>query len=813
MRRQIQKRLLIELKHIYQDIRPESNQELINNLRTIESIFRDEFSEVRYKFYSELLDGIILAVSQFSQPIDDATRSEMFNLSRDLLKYVFNELIKEQEIQKDIVFLPYKASMWDSLESIWRAAYEDKEHCNAYVIPIPYADRKPDQTVAAWHCEADQYPDYVPVLDYRKVNLEEMHPDIIFIHNPYDNCNALTSVDSQYYSEELKKCTDKLVYVPYFVAQDVKPGDFDREENISHLITTPGVLNADLVVVQSENIRQVYINVLMRYTTQQDRKYWEERIVGLGSPKYDKILATTKKDVHVPKSWLKMIQKPDKTWKKIVFFNTGVSIVLKLKEKALDKIESNFKIFKENKDEVVLLWRPHPLMMATMAGMLPELQERYAEIVKKYKEENWGIYDDTADLNRAVALSDAYFGDGSSVLKLYVVTGNPIMYHYMLNSGQLTDSFKISNACYEGNRIWCTMFHDPNLYQIDLDSKELKVVTNILDEEDEVHSFIKILTYNDVLIFIQSTTNLLILMDRNTFHKERYKIPSTNKITPKLSQRFANWITYKDNLYIFGFDYNGIVKFNLKTRQLEIIDDFIKDLQVSNFNEEFCIYDYVQVDNKLFMPMINANAVLKFDMNNDTTEVHYVGDEKQRYMSGTYDGENIWLAPRDASLGDIVRWNPKTNEIKQFKDYLDENKRNAKYIFGDIFNIGNYIVMMSLQAIDSNLKINIDTEEITSFKDIFDARIYAGDKYACLHLADGNIFYIDGLNLVKYDFESDKAEKIPLKPSEEVLENIKQREKDRLKYIFSPRKDGLSATFSERPRLNVTHLIEFLKSV
>ena len=133
----------------------------------------------------------------------------------------------------------------------------------------------------------------------------------------------------------------------------------------------------------------------------------------------------------------------------------------------------------------------------------------------------------------------------------------------MRKPSKLTDTFKISNACYEDDHIWCTMFHDPNLYQIDLDSKELKVVTNILDEEDEVHSFIKILTYNDVLIFIQSATNLLILMDRNTFHKEKYKIPSSIEHSARLSQRFANWIIYKDNLYIFGFDYKGIVKFIL----------------------------------------------------------------------------------------------------------------------------------------------------------------------------------------------------------------------------------------------------------
>ena len=39
----------------------------------------------------------------------------------------------------------------------------------------------------------------------------------------------------------------------------------------------------------------------------------------------------------------------------------------------------------------------------------------------------WGIYDDTPDIDRAIALSDAYYGDMSSVVELYKVTGKPIM--------------------------------------------------------------------------------------------------------------------------------------------------------------------------------------------------------------------------------------------------------------------------------------------------------------------------------------------------------------------------------------------------
>lgn len=45
--------------------------------------------------------------------------------------------------RRSVVFLPYKASAWDSLESVWRAA-EANSDCDAYVIPIPYYYKNSD---------------------------------------------------------------------------------------------------------------------------------------------------------------------------------------------------------------------------------------------------------------------------------------------------------------------------------------------------------------------------------------------------------------------------------------------------------------------------------------------------------------------------------------------------------------------------------------------------------------------------------------------------------------------------------------------
>jgi len=113
--------------------------------------------------------------------------------------------------------------------------------------------------------------------------------------------------------------------------------------------------------------------------------------------------------------------------KKIIFYNTSINALLRYNEQMLVKMKDVFRIFKENREEIALLWRPHPLIKDTIESMRPKLWSEYQQIVQQYQEEGWGIYDDSTDLDRAIALSDAYYGDQSSVVQLCQKAGMPVM--------------------------------------------------------------------------------------------------------------------------------------------------------------------------------------------------------------------------------------------------------------------------------------------------------------------------------------------------------------------------------------------------
>lgn len=346
-------------------------------------------------------------------------------LRQKLLKVV-NSVKNDIPTKIEAVFLPYKASMWDSLESVWKAADEDPD-CDAYVIPIPYYDKNPDGSFREMHYEGDQYPEYVPIVRYENYDFEVRKPDMIFIHNPYDENNYVTSVHPSFYSKKLKEYTEKLVYIPYFILGEIKPDDQQAVDGMKHFCLVPGVINADKVVVQSEDMRQVYIKVLTDAFGKETREYWSQKVLGLGSPKVDKVLNTRKEDLEIPEEWLRIIRKPDGSWKKIILYNISVSAFLQHNEKMLEKIKDVLWIFWENRDEVALLWRPHPLIKATIESMRPHLWEAYRKLVEGYCMAGFGIYDDSPDMDRAVIVSDAYYGDWSSIVHLYQKTGKPVM--------------------------------------------------------------------------------------------------------------------------------------------------------------------------------------------------------------------------------------------------------------------------------------------------------------------------------------------------------------------------------------------------
>lgn len=367
--------------------------------------------------YQAIISAIYLAMETKKALNVDKINEQLVLLLDNLDNSFTKECICEK---KEIVFMPYKASMWDSLESVWQAACQDTK-ANVTVVSVPYFDKNPDGSFGQMQDEIDLYPSYVNIVKASEYNFESIQPDMIFIHNPYDEYNTVTSVDPRFYASNLKNYTNQLVYIPYFVLEE----GISNVDSVSHFAKTPGVIHASKVIVQSSKIRKLYIEALIREFGVETSQIWEERIKDWGSPKFDAIHQINEQELD--ETWYKKIYAKDGTRKKIILYNTSLAALLQNPKAMLQKIIHVLDEFEKRKEDICLWWRPHPLMLSTLQSMHPYLAPMYQKIVDNYQTKNFGIYDDTADLNRAIASADAYYGDHSSLVELCELKGIPIM--------------------------------------------------------------------------------------------------------------------------------------------------------------------------------------------------------------------------------------------------------------------------------------------------------------------------------------------------------------------------------------------------
>jgi len=343
-------------------------------------------------------------ISRINSTVDD---------NYTLIKELKNQVLKiEDSIRNyikpdkfEIVFLPYKAAMFDCMESIWLAAKNDPQ-CDVCVVPIPFYEKNPDGSLGKMNYEGYQYPDYVEIIDWQQYNIKERCPDAIVTHNIYENSALAASIHPDFDAARLKKYTDLLIYIPYFVNSDDISNDY--------FVAVKGNISP-------ERIRKSCISTFNKSKEDEDNQGETEysKHASHGSPRYDKIINAKRRDFPLPQEWERLIG-----GKKVILYNTANSALINNDiNKWLDKLTYVLDTFRKC-DDVVLWWRPHLLIEAHLRSTL---FDEYKQIVKNYKREDFGIFDNSPDLHRAIVWSDAYYGDGGNLLSLYGVTGKPIM--------------------------------------------------------------------------------------------------------------------------------------------------------------------------------------------------------------------------------------------------------------------------------------------------------------------------------------------------------------------------------------------------
>ncbi|MCL2391769.1 MAG: hypothetical protein FWC66_04055 [Oscillospiraceae bacterium] len=560
----------------------------------------------------------------------------------------------EKSIKKEIVFFPYKASMWDCMESVWEAAQAD-DRCFVTVVPIPYFDKDKNGNFATYYYEGNYFPDYVDVTFYKNFNIEAIKPDIAYIHNPYDDRNYVTSVHPSYYSRRLKEHVQTLVFVPYYVSQST-PGPA--------LAASASIMAADAIVAYSQSEARAYRIQGARC-----------KIAALGSPKIDKILSFERNMPEIPDKWSIL------KGKKIFFFNTSIASLLRFGANYMRKIRAVVNLF-ERRNDAALIWRPHPLTLSTITSMRPELLGEYALVENMTTKLKNTIVDDTHDMSLALALADAYIGDvSSSLVCLFAITGKPL---FMLNFNMpiapteeelicLSATDALSAPCVDGKHAWVFCTSVNAMCTLDLSTGRATVISSVPVEANAPERYGQPVKKGNTLLFPPMRSMQWAEYDIQSRTWNKYPLP---QIAQPVTQRGACLITAFDTTEyaIFApFHSKAFSKYDKVTGEISYHADWYDEFKSYVYNPDYGLFGSASklIEESLFFPSKQANIVLELNVISMKTKIHKVGVAHNKYHGITFDGESFWLTKHLMQgtydpHNSVVRWNKDTGVCKEF---------------------------------------------------------------------------------------------------------------------------------------------------
>lgn len=348
----------------------------------------EQYCETLYVIYELLTaDGDYDEVTLACTRLDEIQQA----VAEDLRCNVFE--------RRTVLFLPVLARNWSGMQSLWQEYMQD-ETCDVYVVPLPYFYKDYDGSSRKVCCDVTEFTEEVFAQDYTLLTpeyLEMLHPEVILIQNPYDSWNPAISVPEMYYSENIRKYTDELIYVPPFVLDEYSKHNEREYSNMKYYVTIPGVVYADRILVQSENMRRIYIEKLTEFAGEETKDIWEQKV---------SVQATVELEA-------KKVQNR----KKKMLYGISLGSYIGDVEVAKSKIERNLILFEEHKSQIDLTVWVYP-----EHADADEIREYIDEQLKKYSAKRLEQGRECSPFDY-----DAYYGDAMPLVMRFRDAGKPAM--------------------------------------------------------------------------------------------------------------------------------------------------------------------------------------------------------------------------------------------------------------------------------------------------------------------------------------------------------------------------------------------------
>ena len=311
---------------------------------------------------------------------------------------VLEEIIRRHGSDRfRIAFCPYKAEMWDAMESIFDSCMFER-NIKAVICPIPFAEFDCQGNLGLYHTETSRFRQLITYCDnfISPEQLDEFKPDFVVLHYPYDNRNTVTRIAEDFWSINLMYKGYKIIYSPYGLPY----GGISSCD----LIKQPVLKYAWLIVQDSEKEKQ---NVIDQW--KKEHVDLTDRLIVTGSPKRDPLWNADETGITnttlIAGSLLPLL-------------NGMPRKLLKYQEVIENELALNKKV----------IYRYHPLSTTGFMSKLPAYYPQWINFLgwcQTLTEKHDFRFDYNIRIQDTMNECDYMFADGGSAVELWMGTKKP----------------------------------------------------------------------------------------------------------------------------------------------------------------------------------------------------------------------------------------------------------------------------------------------------------------------------------------------------------------------------------------------------
>lgn len=272
------------------------------------------------------------------------------------------------------------------------------------------------------------------------------------------------------------------------------------------------------------------------------------------------------------------------------------------------------------------------------------------------------------------------------------------------------------------DKVWFAAGNYNGLYCYNMAERKVDWIADFPDELFSTEQlFWWMRKYKDNLIFIPVSGKSVYMFNIPDKLFTKIEIPQIKQSSYRDSF-FADGRVYGKYLYLFGHNYYGLLRVDLESGKIERMDEMLTILRQEtalDVNKPvFCFFTAV-VESKVYLPALQSNHLIEFDMESGQYQFYEVGGKDNRYY-GVYRvddmfvllslnkgsavfwnmdsceevtyctecpldkqvcviGSNVWILP--SSTKTIYRIDSKNKEVKEFFiDNMNDNENDIPYV-------------------------------------------------------------------------------------------------------------------------------------